>query len=150
MRRRSSIRPKRKGTAAVEAALMLPFLVLIVLGVCEMAWYVHCAEMLNNSARQAARTAVYHENSNAEVTLAARASLKDAMGLTDEQISVRISKLDSNGNESYQVQNLSENEQGEAIRISVSVNYGDVGLVTNLLGLKTHTLSSYAVMRRKK
>ena len=103
----------------------------------------------SSSARQGARTAVYLENSNAEVLAAVQNSLANAMGLDPASVTVRISKLDSTGNEEYQVMNLNENEQGEAVRVMATVNYGDIGFASNMLGLMGGTLSSYAVMRRQ-
>ena len=108
------------------------------------------AQVLNNAARQGARAAVYVGNSNAEVEAAVRNALDDSMGLDPDAVDVRISMLSPEGQEQYQVRNLSENEQGGAIRVTVSVDYGLIGSATNLLGLQAGRLSSYAVMRRQR
>ena len=70
------------------------------------------------------------------------------MDLDPAAVSVRISRLTWEGEEQYQVESLDENEQGEAIRVMVSVGYSQMGLATDLLGLKDANMSSYAVMRR--
>ena len=113
-------RARRRGVATVEAAVLLPIVTLLVLGVCELSWYVYCSHVLNSAARQAAA------------------------------VDVRMSTLTAGGAEDYQVQNLSPNEEGRAIRVTVSVDYGEIGLATDLLGLKLGQLSGYAVMRRQR
>lgn len=141
---------RRRGVATVEAAVLLPILILLLLGTSELGWYVHCAQVLNNAARQGARAAVYLGNSNAEVEAAVHGALNNSMDLDPESVDVRISRLASDGEERYQVMNLNENEQGEAIRVMVSVDYGEMGFATNMLGLKGGELSGYAVMRRRR
>lgn len=150
LRQVCSQRRTRRGSAAVEAAVLLPLLMLLLLGVCELGWYVHCAQAVNNAARQGARTAVDCENSNAEVEGAVHSALSNSLNVSAEAVSVRMSRINSDGTEQYQVMDLSENEQGDAIRVWVSVDYGEIGFVTNMLGLDGGELSSYAVMRRRK
>ncbi len=144
------VRKHRRGAAVVEAAIVAPILILLVLGVCELGWYVNCAQGVNNAARRGARAAVYHENSNAEVEAAVRTSLSNAMNIDPNAVTVRISRLTASGEEAYQVINLNENEHGEAIRVMVSVDYGEIGLAMSFLGLNGGDLSSYAVMQRHK
>ena len=140
----------KRGVAAVEVAILLPIVLVVFFGVCELGWYVHCAQAVNNSARQGARTAVDHANSNAEVEAAVRNSLSNSLGTEASDVTVRISKLGSGGVEHYQVTSLDENENGDDLRILVSVEYAAVGIALNLLGLRDRRLSSYAVMRRTK
>jgi len=148
--RKTNRRARRRGAAVVETAVALPLLILLVLGVAELSWYIHCAHALHSAARQGARAAVYHGNSNAEVEAAVRSSVTHSTGLDAGAVHVRISALTSTGEEQYQVQNLNDNEQGVAIRVTASVDYGRIGLATNMLGMKGKQLSGQAVMRRRK
>ena len=145
---RKSVRTRRRGAVVVEAAVLLPVLTLISMGACELGWYVYRAQELHNAARQGARTAVYHENSNAEVESAVHSCLNNSMGLDPDAVTIRISRLTSSGEEQYQVMSLDENENGEAIRVRATLDYGEIGFATNMLGLHERTLSAYAVMRR--
>ncbi len=147
---RRFVRKHRRGVAAVEAACLAPLVILFVMIVCEVGWYVNCAQTVNNAARRGARAAVYHENSNAEVEAAVRNSLSNAMNIDPNAVTVRISHLTASGDEDYQVMNLNENEHGEMIRVMVSVDYGEMGLGMSLLGLNGGDLTSYAVMQRHK
>ena len=54
-------RPKRqeRGAALVEAAIVIPLLLLLVLGVVEYGFIVNRGTLLNNAAREGAREAVF-------------------------------------------------------------------------------------------
>ena len=126
------------------------FLIVVTILCVWMGWYVYRAQELHNAARQGARTAVYHENSNAEVESAVHSCLNNSMGLDPDAVTIRISRLTSSGEEQYQVMSLDENENGEAIRVRATLDYGEIGFATDILSLKEGTISSYAVMRRLK
>jgi Flp pilus assembly protein TadG len=48
---------KRRGAAAVELAVVLPFLILILIGVWEVGRFIQLQEIMNNAARDGARLA---------------------------------------------------------------------------------------------
>jgi CRISPR/Cas system-associated exonuclease Cas4 (RecB family) len=106
-------------------------------------------QILHNAARQGARAAVRLDNSNAEVEAAVLNSLQKSIDVDPSAVTVRLSKLNELGNENYQIQNLNENEQGQAVRVTVIVNSAHLGLPSNFLGLSTTNLSSSAVMERR-
>ena len=47
----------RRGAACVEAALVLPLIVLLTFGFIEIGYYVNCHHVLHDAARQGARAA---------------------------------------------------------------------------------------------
>ena len=144
-----SLRKRTRGAAVVEAAIVLPVVVLLTFGIIELGWYVNNLHILHNAARQGARAAVHWENSNAEVELAVITSLNNAVDVAPNAITVRISKLNDLGDEEYQVQNLNENEEGEAIRVTATVAYAAMGPISNMLGLASESLTSSATMQRR-
>ena len=76
--RRKRNRTRRKhcrGVAAVEAAIVLPVVVLLLFGFIELGWQVNSLQIIHNAARQGARAAVRLENSNAEVEATVLSSL---------------------------------------------------------------------------
>ena len=148
--RQKHLRSLARGTATVEAVLVIPLMFLIILGICELGWSAHCAQLLHNAARQGARIAMYHENSNAEVEQAVESALHSSLDLDPNEINVRISKLNSQGNEAYQVTSLGDNENKDNLRVLVTVNNNRLGFATNMLRLRGGTLTSYAVVRRLK
>ena len=76
-------------------------------------------------------------------------SLDNAVDVDPNALTVRISKLNDLGDEEYQVQNLSENEEGEAIRVTATVAYAAMGPFSNMLGLASESLTSSATMQRR-
>ena len=144
-----SLRKRTRGAAVVEAAIVLPVVVLLTFGIIELGWYVNSLHILHNAARQGARAAVHLENSNAEVELAVITSLNNAVDVDPNALTVRISKLNDLGDEEYQVQNLNENERGEAVRVTATVAYAAMGPISDMLGLASESLSSSATMQRR-
>ena len=140
---------RHRGVACVEAALVLPVIVLITFGFIEIGYYVNCHHVLHDAARQGARAAVRAENSNPEVQATVLAALNNAYGVDADAVTVRISKLTDSGAEQYEVMNLSDNEQGEAIRVTVTVDYAQFHSLSNLLGLASQSLASSVVMQRQ-
>lgn len=140
----------RRGIATVEAAVVVPVIVLLALGFVEIGHCVNCHHVLQDAARQGARAAVRLENSNAEVRDAVLDSLNNSIDVDPSSVTVRISKLNQAGGEDYQVMSLDENEQGEAIRVTVTVDYDQFHPPSNYLGMASGTLADSAVMQRLK
>ena len=143
-------RKRRHGAAVVEAAIVLPVVILLVFGFIELGYCLNSQHVLYNAARQGARAAVRLENSNAEVEAAVLGALNNAIAVDPNSVTVRISKLDTAGAEQYQVMNLNENEQGETIRVMVTVGYAQFHPPSNHFGLASQTLTSAVVMQRQK
>ena len=52
-----NLRPARSGVAAVEAALMLPLLVIVTFGAIDVAQYINLGQVVCNASREGARIA---------------------------------------------------------------------------------------------
>ena len=139
----------RRAVAAVEIAVISPILVVLTFGIVEVGWYVHLAQVVHNAARQGARAAVRLENSNAQVEAVVHDCLSSDAGINSSAATVVITRLNWEGAEQYQVMSLDENEMGEPVRVSVTVDYSQIGALTNMLGLRGGSLSSFAVMQRQ-
>jgi len=78
-------RAKERGTAAVEFALVLPLLLMLVLGAIDWGWYFFIREVAINAAREGARVgsvnAVDDAGASADAHAAATAYLNN-LGLT--------------------------------------------------------------------
>ena len=151
IKRRLHSRPnERRGIATVEMALVTPFLVLLTFGIIELGWYLHLAQVVHNAARHGARAAVRAENSNAQVEAAVLSCLSNDAGIDSAAATVQITRLSLAGEEQYQITSLDENEQGQPVRVTVTVDYSQIGILTNMLGLQGGSLSCFVVMRRQK
>jgi Flp pilus assembly protein TadG len=69
---------KPRGAAAVEFALVLPFLLTMVLGAIDWGWYFCVREVAINAAREGARTASLLGNTTANGVARANAYLASA------------------------------------------------------------------------
>ena len=136
------------GTAAVEFALGALAYIGALAAIIELGWYAHAAQVLHNAARQGARAAVRTENSNAEVIAAVQQAIAPHSTIVAPQdVTVTIEKLNSQGAAEYTVQSLDENEQGEAVRVTVSISYSAISPL--LLEVDGIELEVYAVMQRE-
>ena len=140
----------KRGVATVEAALVLPFVVVLVFGYIEIGWYVNSLQILHDATRQGARAAVLLENTNADVQAAVVESLTNSINVDPNAVAVQIWKLNSQGQSEYQVMNLGENENGEAILVTVTIDYSEFRPPSNFMGLAPLDLNSSAVMQRSK
>jgi Flp pilus assembly protein TadG len=145
-----SRQPRRRGIATVEAAAVLPLIVLVVFGFIELGYVLNSHHLLQDAARQGARAAVHADNSNAQVQAAVLGSLNNSIAVDPTAVTVRISKLTSSGAEEYQVMALDDNERGNAIRVTVTLNYNQFDPPTDFLGLANREVSSSVVMRRQR
>jgi Flp pilus assembly protein TadG len=120
-----------RGAAAVEFALVVPVLLLLVLGITEFGRAYNVQTTLSGAAREGAR-AMAVQNSPA----AARAAVQNAaagIGLSDSQISVSPSACPSSS-------------IGSGTTVQVTITY-PLSFVTNFFGSSPITLRGTAVMR---
>ena len=66
-RRRDSYLRHRRGVAAVEAALLLPLALMLMLGTWEVGRMVQVGQILENAAREGGRSAATGQNTNSQV-----------------------------------------------------------------------------------
>jgi Flp pilus assembly protein TadG len=110
----------RRGTAAVEFAIVLPIFLVLVLGIIECGRGMMVAEALANAARIGARRASIDTATNSEVQQTVRDFCTSSLALTPEQIDVTISV---NGNASAQIADAVE---GDLCSVTVDVAFSDV------------------------
>ena len=64
------VKPRYRGTAVVEMALVLPLLLLLTMGAIEYGWLFLKAQQITNATRQGARLAIRPDSTNEEVLTA--------------------------------------------------------------------------------
>ena len=69
---------QRQGVAAVEFAMVLPVIVLVLFGVLELACMIHVQSALLNASREGARHAITRRATRASVTEICQQSLQHA------------------------------------------------------------------------
>ncbi len=92
-----------EGQAIVETALVLPFLLLLILGMIEFGWILNGQITITSAAREGARTAVVYESAplaqnavtSAVQQSAGASSLKNVIATTTFTESKAIVKVDA-------------------------------------------------------
>lgn len=146
-RRGSAIARRRSGAAIVEAALVLPFLMMFLLGVMEYGRYVMMLHVLQNAAREGARYAVAHTepvvvqgvtygNATSDVTAVVNNFLA-GQSLSGQTVQVYLS--DTSGNN---IGTWTNAQGGDLICVRISGNFNFI--VASLL----RTSSSLSVQVR--
>ncbi len=110
----------RRGAAAVELAVVLPLLLLLLMGVWEVGRLVEVQQLITNSAREAGRQASTGAKTTDQVIQAAKDYLARA-GLTTTNVTVTVDNLtDSSRNDPTTA------EQLDHYRVTVSIPFNDV------------------------
>lgn len=138
---------KRRGAALVEAAIVLPILFVIILGIIEFGRGMMVAQMVVTAARTGVRSAVIDGATNADVTTQVQTFLADATGATATDIDVDITITP--GPESITTGNeVANSEAGDMIALQVSLPFDQVSWLNGVF-LKGTNLKGSAVMRHE-
>ena len=116
--RRSNRRPdkRRCGAAAVEMAIVLGLLILLVFGIIEMGRAIMVNQVITNAAREGARRAVIPGATDAQVNGRVGKYLADA-GITGSTTTIKV-----NGSAA----SLSTAPSRAEVEVAVSVPYSEV------------------------
>lgn len=117
--------PTRRGIAAVELAIFMPFLLFLLLGLWEVGRMVQVSQIVNNAAREGARKASTSINTYSDVSTVVTNYLKCAgiTNLTNLQINVANITQSSTGTQ-YDPSQASYLDQ---IQVTVLLPFDNVG-----------------------
>ena len=129
-------RHRRRGAEVLEAALVLPIVLLLVSGMVEFAYFFHLQHNLTSAAREGARAGVPFGAGNTDVTTAID-KVMNSVGLKSGDFDVSVSPGD--------VLNASA---GTDVTVTISAKWSKVGI--SLFGLiKGDQLVKGSVVMRK-
>ena len=132
----------RRGAAAVEMAVVSPFLFAMVLGSIEFGRAMMVSNLMTNAAREGARVSVVPGGATSDVTTAVNNELT-AVGILPANATITVLV---NG----AAADASTANSGDNITVKVTVPYSKVTwLPTTLFLSSTATISGQAVMRRE-
>ncbi len=150
-RKRNHSKRMRRGAATVEAALVLPILLMFLFGILEYGRYVMTLQAMTNAAREGARYAAAHTNpiTIAGVTYGNATSNVTAIvtnALAGQQLSgqsIQVYASDSLGNNTG---SWTTTQYGQSVCVRITGNYNV--LIPSLLRLpSTIPVVAQAVMR---
>jgi Flp pilus assembly protein TadG len=146
-----------KGTAIVEAALVLPIFILFLLALLEFGRVFMVVNVLKSAARTAARRAVARESTNAEVEQIIRQMVGTVTDASPTIFIKNASSLDAANSTipgnfgslpNYTLDDADESDSsvaGDLFLVRVEIPYRDVAF----FGWIDTTLSGQALMRRE-
>ena len=130
-RNRTSNRERgdRSGTVTLEAAIILPVMILIVIGAIDIGQFVNLSQIVNNASREGARVASRDITTSVEeVEASVREYLSDTFsGIPAEElnaaITITVSQLDG---APIAYGNLEEVESGTTLKVKVDFNFDTI------------------------
>ena len=125
----------RRGTSAVEFALIAPLFFLFVMGIIEFGRMAMVTQLITNAAREGARIGVLDGATKAKVTKKVDDYLKSG-SVTGATVKVTPDPPDSAG-------------YGESVSVSVAVQFDNVSWLPAPFFLGGKTLSAESIMRRE-
>lgn len=128
-------RKYRRGTAAVEFALVAPLLFLLILGMIEFGRVLMVQQLITNASREGARRGVLDGATTSEITTSVKNYLTGA-SVAGATVTVNPNPPSSAG-------------FGEPVTVTVSVPFNQVTWLPKPMFLSGKTLSAQSVMRRE-
>lgn len=126
----------KRGSAVIEFAVILPFLMSVLFGVVEFGRVLSVTHIVNSAAREGARIASLPGTDNAAVTAAVQNELT-LSGLPLDNIT-------------FDPPDISLVNSNEPVTVTVSVNYASVGWIQGFFpGLTGTQLTGTVVMRKE-
>jgi len=77
MRTKMILNKGEKGVAALEFAIVLPFLILLAVGICEFGFILYNQQVLTNAAREGARAGIVQRTDDDGIPLYSEEEIKD-------------------------------------------------------------------------
>lgn len=107
----------RRGLSSIEAALVIPLLILVVMGIIEYGWMFLKVQQINNAARHGARIGITENATNADVSTGV-STLMTSAGLAGSGYVLSFAPAD-----------VATARPGSAVTITVTVPYANVSIV---------------------
>jgi Flp pilus assembly protein TadG len=127
----------RRGAAVLEAALVLPLLLLLSFGLVEFGYYFHVRHCLQGAAREGVRAAIPNSATNADVQAAVDRAMS-AANLSSSGYRITVQPLD-----------VHAAAEGTELTVSVECDWGNVGVRPLKLIAADRKLVGAVVMRKE-
>ncbi len=149
-RRGPARRPRRAGGAAVELALLAPFMIAIMLGMFETGRGLMVKQTLSAAARKGCRTGILHQYGNSDIISDATNIMRDA-GFDATLFNppavgaITITVTDPNGNT---LADSLDAPEGSTVSVQISIPVSSIKWVSTVF-LTTTMVESDAVVMMK-
>ena len=150
-RRPGSTRARRHGAVAVEFAMLLPVLTMSVFATIDFGRAIMVMQLLTHAASVGARAGVLPGNGYDQIKSAVNTSLTSA-GITnapDPTVSVQPFGTSTWTPASSLIDTVKSASPGDAVKVTLSVPYGNVSWISGVFLSSTANLTSGAVMGKE-
>jgi Flp pilus assembly protein TadG len=145
--KRNARADRRRGTAMVEMALVLPIFFTVVLGIVEFGRAMMVGQMITNAAREGTRMGILDGETNTTVTTWIESFLKDSINVSAADVTVTITVDPATGNPDP-VDQIGNALSKDLVTIKVSVPFDKVSYIPGDY-LSGKSLSAQSAMRHE-
>ena len=131
----------QKGFAAIEFAIVLPFLVLLVFGTIEFGVLFYNKQVITNASREGARAGITGKNETEIKNIIVAYCNGDPGVNTDDRL------INLNGDNQLTTANIVVSGPDGINNLTVDVSFTNTFLFTQIIGFTNTTLSARTVMR---
>ena len=142
-----AIRPKRRGAATVELALVLPIFLTLVYGIIEFGRGFMVSQLVTNAAREGARRAILDGSTNSDVTSFIQTYLLQSANVAAADAIVTITVTAAAGNPNPG-NSLAATKSKDLVAVKVDVPFDKVAYLTGKY-LNGKLLTSTSSMRHE-
>ena len=113
---------RRSGHGVMEAALVLPVLLALSMGMVEFGQFFYAKHTISAAARDGCRTAILGSSTHSEAVAAVERTMNSA-GYQSSTYTVTFTDPASNAT----IPNVGTVERGNGVRVTVTANFGAIG-----------------------
>ncbi len=137
----------RSGAAVVEMALVMPIFCMFILAIVEFGRGFMVVQLLNDAAREGARSAILAGSTNAAITTDAKTFVVDTVRCVAANVTVTITITEAAGNPATS-NTLANARKRDLCKVKVSVPFSSVSFLPGTY-LRSRTLSGMSAMRHE-
>lgn len=138
---------RRRGSAMVEMALVLPLFFMVVLGIIEFGRAMMVSQLVTNAAREATRLAIIDGSSNASVSQWVKDFIVQSCGVTSADVTVTITVTAATGNPNP-ANEIANAQARDLVTVNVLVPFNKVSYIPGSY-LQGKNLSAQSAMRHE-
>ena len=128
-----------KGVAAVELAICLPILILLVCGLIEFGLLFYNQQVITNASREGVRAGITGEKTDDEIKNIVLTYCNHKEGSEDNEL------INLNGSDELQIESVTISKVADDLTVKVIYDYNF--LFAGILGFTDKTLSAQTIMR---
>ena len=140
---------RRRGAALVEAAIVLPLFLMVILGIVEFGRAMMVGQLVTNGAREGARRAILYGSEEPEVRSHVADFLSQAAGIHSSVVAMDVAVTAGPDHDGPPPTGLADAQSGDRVSVTVSVPWGEVSWGVMRYLAAGETFDGVATMRHE-